>query len=117
MKTEIFTYNNVEYLIYIGKNKSENWALIDAAVESDIWFHVKDVPSCHVILKCSGKLKDVPRAVLSHCGVLCRRNSSNIQKSSKNSNEKVEIIYAAIKSVKKGQHEGSVVVTSGKVMV
>jgi hypothetical protein len=49
--------------------------------------------------------------------VLCRRNSGNIQKSSKNSNGKVEIIYAAIKSVKKGQHEGSVVVTSGKVMV
>ena len=108
MKKEVFTYNNVEYVIYIGKNKNENWSLIDAAEESDIWFHVKDVPSCHVILKCSGKLKEVPRAVLSHCGVLCKKNSGK-------SNEKSEIIYTSVKNVKKGVHEGSVVVTSAKV--
>jgi Predicted RNA-binding protein homologous to eukaryotic snRNP len=110
MKKEIFTYNNVEYLIYIGKTSIENWSLIDAAEESDIWFHVKDVPSCHVILKCSGKLKDVPRAVVSHCVILCRKNSPK-------SNPHSEIIYAPIKNVKKGQHEGSVLVTSGKVMI
>jgi predicted ribosome quality control (RQC) complex YloA/Tae2 family protein len=109
MKKEVFTYNNVEYLIYIGKDKSENWALIDAAVPSDIWFHVKDVPSCHVILKCSGKLKDVPRAVLSRCFILCKQNSPK-------SSEKSEIIYAPINNVKKGCHEGQVVVTSAKVL-
>ena len=109
MKKEIFTYNNVEYLIYIGKDKMENWSLIDAAAESDIWFHVKDVPSCHVILKCSSKLKEVPRAVLSHCGVLCRQNSGK-------SNPNSEIIYTSVKNVKKGVHEGSVVVTSAKVL-
>jgi predicted ribosome quality control (RQC) complex YloA/Tae2 family protein len=109
MKKEIFTYNNVEYLIYIGKDKMENWSLIDAAVESDIWFHVKDVPSCHVILKCSGKLKDVPRAVLTRCGILCKKNSGKCNPNS-------EIIYAPIKSVKKGQYEGSVIVTNSKKM-
>ena len=87
----------------------ENWSLIDAAVESDIWFHVKDVPSCHVILKCSSKLKDVPRAVLAHCGVLCRQNSGKCS-------AKSEIIYTSVKNVKKGVHEGSVVVTSAKVL-
>ena len=109
MKKEVFTYNNVEYLIYIGKDKRENWSLIDAAEESDIWFHVKDVPSCHVILKCSSKLKDVPRAVLTRCGILCRQNSGK-------SNPKSEIIYAPIKSVKKVQYEGSVIVTNSKKM-
>ena len=103
MKKEVFTYNNVEYLIYIGKDKSENWSLIDAAVPSDIWFHVKDVPSCHVILKCSGKLKDVPRQVLSRCFILCKQNSPK-------SNPNSEIIYTPIKNVKKGCHEGSVII-------
>jgi len=109
MKKEIFTYNNVEYVIYIGKNKSENWSLIDAAVESDIWFHVKDVPSCHVILKCSSKLKDVPRAVLTRCCILCKKNSPKCNPNS-------EIIYASLKNVKKGQYEGSVLVTNNKNM-
>lgn len=107
MKKEIFTYNNVEYLIYIGNSSIENWSLIDAAEESDIWFHVKDVPSCHVILKCSGKLKDVPRAVVSRCVILCKKNSGKCNPNS-------EIIYAAIKNVKKGVHEGSVLVTNYK---
>lgn len=109
MKSEVFTYNNVEYVIYIGKNKSENWALIDAAEQTDIWFHVKDVPSCHVILKCSVKLREVPRQVLSRCGVLCKQNSSKCS-------EKSKIIYASVNNVKKGVHEGSVIVESEKVL-
>jgi len=109
MKSEVFTYNNVEYVIYIGKTKNENWSLIDVGAESDIWFHVKDVPSCHVILKCSGKMKEVPIAVLIRCGVLCRQNSGKCNPNS-------EIIYTSIKNVKKGVHEGSVVVASEKVL-
>jgi predicted ribosome quality control (RQC) complex YloA/Tae2 family protein len=51
MKTELFSFNNTEYTIYIGQNKTENWELIDAADSTDIWFHISNHPSCHIILK------------------------------------------------------------------
>ena len=51
MKTETFIYDNNEYIIQIGKNKNENWELIDNASNTDIWFHIEDQPSCHVVLK------------------------------------------------------------------
>ena len=51
MKTELFNYNNTIYTIIIGKNKNENWAIIDDASGTDLWFHISEMPSCHVLLK------------------------------------------------------------------
>ena len=45
MKTELFNYNNTIYTIIIGKNKNENWAIIDDASGTDLWFHISEMPS------------------------------------------------------------------------
>lgn len=114
MKTELFSFNNKEYTIYIGQNKTENWELIDAADNTDIWFHISNYPSCHIILKnidCV-KLRDIPREVIKRAAYLCKINSSSIIKSMK----KCVVIYAPISEVKKTEIVGQVSVTTHKTV-
>lgn len=108
MKTDIFVYDSKSYTIEIGKNKEENWLLIDNAINTDIWFHIKDQPSCHVILKNIDKV--VPRQVLKRCAYLCKINSAA------KTMPKCNVIYAPISEVKKTQIVGQVVVGVSKLI-
>lgn len=39
-------------VLYVGENARENQTLVDTYMDTEyIWFHVKDFPSCHVILE------------------------------------------------------------------
>ena len=51
MKTERILIQAIkrEITFHIGKNKNENFEVIDNATKSDIWFHAKDISSCHVV--------------------------------------------------------------------
>jgi predicted ribosome quality control (RQC) complex YloA/Tae2 family protein len=75
MKKELFTYESNEYVIIIGKNKVDNFKIIDDAIHTDIWFHVSEMPSCHIILKNDKKISEIPRQVIKHCAYLCKINS------------------------------------------
>ena len=110
MKTEIFNYNNITYTIIIGKNKNENWSIIDDASGTDLWFHIAEMPSCHVILKTDEKINIVPRQVIKRCAYLCKINSSAKTMS------KCAVIYAAITNVKKTDIVGQVTVTQCKTV-
>jgi len=113
MKIEIFTHESKEYTISIGKNKEENWQLIDASQPNDIWFHVDDQPSCHVILKNSEnvKLKDIPRQVLKRAAYLCKTNSAAKTQS------KCDVIYTLISQITKTSVVGQVNVAGGTKLI
>jgi len=113
MKIEIFTHETKEYKISIGKNKEENWQLIDAASPADIWFHIEDQPSCHVILNNSDKVKlrDLPRQVLKRCAYLCKINSAA------KTMPKCNVIYAPISEVEKTQIVGQVVINCATKLI
>jgi len=64
---ENFFYKN--YKISIGKNQKGNLTLLKSAKMSDIWMHVKDIPSSHVIIR-SDK-KNLPEEVLDFGAKLC----------------------------------------------
>lgn len=50
-KIKLTTYKTNDYTIYIGKNNEQNAYLTkNLAKSSDLWFHVKDMPSSHVVL-------------------------------------------------------------------
>ena len=106
MKTELFIHGSKEYEIYIGKNKEENWQLIDASNSDDVWFHIDNQPSCHVILKNTDKVKlrDIPRQVLKRAAYLCKINSLT------KTQPKCDVIYVAISAITKTQIVGQVVV-------
>jgi predicted ribosome quality control (RQC) complex YloA/Tae2 family protein len=114
MKNENFVFNNIEYTIYIGQNKNENWDIIDAAEKNDIWFHVEHLASCHVVLKNvrNDKLRDIPRQVIKRCVYLCKINSSSTIKSM----TKCNVIYTPISEVEKTNITGQVYVSNYKTM-
>jgi len=89
------------YNILIGVNGQNNWDIIDSSSQNDIWFHVENQPSCHVIIKTDGDTK-IEKRVINYAAMLCKMNSK--AKHQKNT----RIIYTLIKNVKKGDTVGSV---------
>jgi len=98
--------------IHIGKNKQDNWDLIDKSNKHDIWFHVANGPSSHIILKTNGSpLRDVPKQVITRCACLCKANSSS------KSVTKCEIVYTQIENVVKTTRVGEVTITNTKTVI
>jgi predicted ribosome quality control (RQC) complex YloA/Tae2 family protein len=57
------------YKITLGKNEKGNISLLKTAKMSDIWMHLKDMPSTHVIIR--NDKKSVPDLVLEFGAKLC----------------------------------------------
>ena len=89
----------------IGGSAKENWDLIDGSNPLDLWFHLDDSPSSHVVLSIPEGFtyKDLLKQTLVHCGNECKKHSPL-----KNSGEKVDVIYTEIKNVSKADTIGSV---------
>ncbi len=82
------------YHMYVGKNNFQNDQLtFDLAVGNDWWFHVKQAPGSHVIVKTNGE--DLPDQTFEEAGRLAAYYSSM------RGVEKVEIDYVEKKHVKK----------------
>ena len=111
MKTIIFQHDSINYTIHVGGNKHNNFELIDNSMDSDIWFHVDGSPSCHVILKNTGKIRDIPKQVIKRCAYLCKINSK-----AKTQN-RCNIIYTKLENVVKTEIVGQVAVQSYKSVV
>jgi len=80
---------------------------------TDLWFHAKDVSSCHVVCEVPDNLskKDM-KYIIKVGALLCKSNTNNI-KSIKN----ITIIYTFIKNVIKTEVPGCVVTTNTKNII
>ena len=105
MKEVCFEYKSEEYVFVIGENKYENFMIIDASVSTDIWFHVEHSPSCHVILKNTNKLHDIPKQGIKKGVYLCKIHSNAKSKRS-------SIMYTPLKNVQKTDMVGQVIVSN-----
>jgi len=65
------------YKVQLGKNQKGNITLLKSAKARDIWFHLRDIPSTHVIIKTDKQ--NVPKNVLESVARLCV-DFSTIQK-------------------------------------
>jgi len=90
-----------EITIYIGQSAQENWKLIDDASQNDLWFHVSEHPSPHVIIKMPEKGKISPKTI-KYAAVLCKQHSKL------KGMKKLSIMYTDIKHVTKADKVGSV---------
>jgi predicted ribosome quality control (RQC) complex YloA/Tae2 family protein len=107
--TYISDHDKCEYKIQIGTNDKDNWYIIDSSDENDIWFHVSEHPSAHIILSLiDSNVKKPHRSVLKYCSQLCKTNSK--LKSHKN----VSISYTKIKDITKAKKTGSVIIKNEK---
>ena len=61
------------YKIMLGTSERENIYLLQNSKASDFWFHLKDRPSCHVIVQ--NTKKEIPLSVISQAAILCAKFS------------------------------------------
>lgn len=103
-------YDECIYIIKVGQSAQENWDLIDISEQDDIWFHVENNPSCHVVLTTNVfKANKIPhKSVINYCASLCKEGSKL------KNNKNVKIIYTQIKNVKKADKLGSVIAKNTK---
>lgn len=102
---------NQEISYSIGKNAKDNFDIIDNSHDNDIWFHLDNTSSSHVIAHISNfeKLdKKQLRQVVTQGAILCKTNSK--RKSEKN----VEVNYTFIKNITKTDTPGTVISSNVK---
>jgi predicted ribosome quality control (RQC) complex YloA/Tae2 family protein len=118
-------------LVYkVGKDATNNFEIIDQADKSDLWFHINNTSSCHVIAclknitfnKYDDELpnyydidfdsldKKQQQQIIKQGAILCKQFSR--LKNQKN----VEIIYTKIENVFKTEPVGSVITYKTKII-
>jgi predicted ribosome quality control (RQC) complex YloA/Tae2 family protein len=117
MKTETVYFPNLETeIIYmIGKNQKENFSVIDQGQPEDIWFHAKEISSCHVIAilpEYHDFDKKELQSIIKRGALLCKEHTSKLQGYSN-----VEIIYTKIKNVIKTKTPGCVTTQNTKTII
>lgn len=118
-------------LVYkVGSSAKNNFEIIDEADPNDLWFHLQNEPSCHVVTCFKNKYTDrddeLPNCydinfdylekkekqqIIKQGALICKQYSK--LKSAKN----VPIIYTKIEDVQKTDVLGSVLTTKGKIIV
>ena len=58
-----------DYKILIGRNAKENQTLLKIAKSNDLWMHIRDIPSSHLIIKTDKQ--NLPDAVIEKAAKLC----------------------------------------------
>ena len=58
-----------DYKVLIGRNSKENQALLKIAKSNDLWMHIRDIPSSHLIIKTDKQ--NLPESVIEKAAKLC----------------------------------------------
>ena len=111
MKQWIRNIDGDEYVFLIGSHQSENQELIDNSKNSDIWFHVANVPSCHVICQ----LDDIVIKDKKHLKKVIKQGALCCKIHSKFANVKnLEITYCRVEDLTNTDVIATVIVKNGK---
>ena len=98
-------YDELLYIIKLGKSASDNFKILDEAKKSKnnniIWLHLENNSSPFVIIS-HGKHKEIPKNIIIKGAILCKQNSK--LKNQKN----VNVMYTTIKNVIKTDKLGEV---------
>jgi hypothetical protein len=129
--TRIIPSLKINLVYKIGSSAKNNFEIIDEAHPSDLWFHLHNESSCHVIaclknIQYTTRDDELPnfydinfddlnkkekQQIIKQGSLLCKQYSK--LKSAK----KVEIIYAKIEDVYKTDVPGSVLTRKSKVII
>jgi predicted ribosome quality control (RQC) complex YloA/Tae2 family protein len=58
-----------DYKVLIGRNSKENQALLKLAKSNDLWMHIRNIPSSHLIIKTDKQ--NLPDSVIQKASKLC----------------------------------------------
>ena len=90
------------FTIIIGRNAKENWKILDQANKEDLWVHLNDYASPHIIIKKVYNYKLKPKDI-KLAGMLCKQYSRYKKYTD------IEYCYTKVKNVKKGKQVGEVI--------
>ena len=64
--------------VYIGRCWQENEELINTSAPEDIWFHLEDESSCHVVLKnpMNISIKKLDKKLIKRCALLVKQHTN-----------------------------------------
>ncbi len=93
-----------DYTIHYGRNAPENWAILEGAEKEDLWFHLDEFPSAHVILEVHKDIQEIDKDVIEYCCKLC------VKRTPKVNSVKVKVIYTEVRYLRKGKSVGEVCV-------
>lgn len=106
MKKFAHRFSNIKTPIEfsIGCNARENDTIIDLADKNDIWFHVQDHPSCHVIASIPKEMTKKQIITIVKMGSnLCVNHTNKLKKE-----KKLVVIYTTVKHLQKTNVLGTV---------
>lgn len=114
MKTECVKVSGIPNPIefWIGSNAQDNFDMIDEADQYDLWFHVNNESSGHVIARISDSTeltKKLLNKIIIQGGVMCKKHSKYKSK------QDLEIVYARVFNIVKTHTTGKVILRSSKV--
>lgn len=98
----------------VGQNAKENFDLIDISGPNDLWFHINQQASCHVVatIPQDDTLdKRILKKIAIQGAVICKQCSRHKSESA------ISVMYTPIKNVKKGGNIGSVFVDEYKTLI
>lgn len=101
MVKEDFTFEHNK--IKIGENSEDNDKIISDANQNDLWFHLANLPSCHVILSCS--VDHMPTIqMVNYCANLVKENTKfkNLKR--------IKVHYIPIKNIRKTDVKGKIII-------
>jgi predicted ribosome quality control (RQC) complex YloA/Tae2 family protein len=104
---ETITYN-------IGTNAQDNFDIIDASNSYDLWFHVDNLPSCHVVASIPNaeKYNHKEIAYIAKQGAcICKQYSKYA------SQKKLPIIYSKISDITKSPTQIGTVITNSSAKI
>ena len=105
-ETHTFVHDTITYTIHSGKSAKGNDKLLDESSPKDVWFHVADAPSSHIILSNPTEMaiNKIPRQVIKRCACIC--------KASAKLSTKCAIIYTERANIEKTEILGRVTTTN-----
>lgn len=115
MKTFTHSIGSNIYTIRVGQTAKENWNLIDSSDPFDLWFHLDNHPSSHVVISQDLHVNSAnhlplvyPNQIITLAAEYCKSYSKQKLAS------KVKVVYAQVENLTKGKVIGSVCISEGK---
>lgn len=116
MKTELVTFPALPTAVtfYIGRSQNENHAVIDLGRPKDLWFHLADQSSAHVVAVLpDGVNRKLRGQIIRRGAALCKQYTAKAAAA-----QGVPVTYAQLEYVRKTAIPGEVIVHhSGQIIV
>jgi len=101
---------NEEITFHVGKSAAGNFEIIDNANENDLWFHIDNESSAHVVASIPENIdRKKLKYIIKQGAILCKQNSRFKKVAA-------DVIYTKIKNIEKTSIVGMVRVTDGKIV-